>query len=539
MAKLQNEKIYTMKTILFVLIIVLHSNKKCHVYSFTIPSARTNGLQTRKYYPIIRSKMYSSNNPNKNGDNNDQSMEGEGLQEKQFNDQESTTRNNKNNDSSLNHNSVDGCRDKQGKKIRNKTELEWNTSIFPTKVTMKSPVEQNQFLPQLYIQSIAGLIGILTGVSVSMFKLSIDSIRQFFYDGDLVSSGLFPMFLVPVIGGVAVSIIGLTGDFNPGLRGVVKEVDEESLSAQFQNAFDDDPDDESNSINDDLGQLAYAGKSLRKSLAAIMTLGTGNSLGPEGPGVEIGTAISRLGMLLWPMKYNDCYNGRVSRNRLLLACGAAAGVSSGFNAPLSGVFFALEVVQASLKPVDVPASLPADDDTRGISSASTVSNIQLQQQSLSSAQGSITAILISSVVAALVAQVLLGKELALELVAYEIKTPLVELPLYILLGMSCGLVSVMFSQSAKFFKDLFSGNIGPESVRDVFSTVPTPTLPIVGGLTCGVVGHFYPQVLFFGYETLNRLLEDNSIPIELLLTLLAAKMFTTAISAGSGLVGGE
>jgi H+/Cl- antiporter ClcA len=52
------------------------------------------------------------------------------------------------------------------------------------------------------------------------------------------------------------------------------------------------------------------------------------------------------------------------------------------------------------------------------------------------------------------------------------------------------------------------------------------------------VGYSFHQILFFGYETLNALLRNNALSTELLLSLLAAKIFTTAVSAGSGLVGG-
>ena len=443
----------------------------------------------------------------------------------------------------------------------------WNTSIFPTKVAMSPPVEKDRVIPQIYIQSIAAIVGIVSGILVSVFKLSIDAIRQFFYEGSIlnkiipasIGGGSLPIFVIPIIGSIGVVLLSLTGEFAPGLRGVVKEVDEQSLNAQFSDALDTINGDTTENNNNNFQKLIWiikenALKPIRKSLAAILTLGTGNSLGPEGPGVEIGAAVSRLGMMLWPpdlmkrLNSNDQEisreddNGRIARNRLLLACGAAAGVSAGFNAPLSGVFFALEVVQASLQPVNIPSPLPAEEGTRGISSSkstvATNSNIELQQQSLSSIQGSITAILISSVFAALVARILLGNELALTLVTYEILTPLIELPLYILLGISCGLVSVVFSQSAKFFKKLFNGAVGPKFVQNAFGSIPKPALPIIGGLTCGVVGVFYPQILFFGYDTLNNLLEDNTIPTTLLLTLLAVKTFTTAVCAGSGLVGG-
>jgi H+/Cl- antiporter ClcA len=57
-------------------------------------------------------------------------------------------------------------------------------------------------------------------------------------------------------------------------------------------------------------------------------------------------------------------------------------------------------------------------------------------------------------------------------------------------------------------------------------------------LFCGIVGLVFPQILFFGYETLNALLGNSAIPTSLLLMLLITKIITTAVSAGSGLVGG-
>ncbi len=228
--------------------------------------------------------------------------------------------------------------------------------------------------------------------------------------------------------------------------------------------------------------------------------------------------------LLW---INDVE--RISSNPLVSAI-------SGFNAPLSGVFFALEVVQSALpQRLSIPSP---PQGTKGISSNDIISEVELQQQSLSSNSGSITAILISSVVSALVAREFLGDELALQLLTYDIKTPLTELPIYIMLGLICGCVSVAFSQTAKMSKALFEGNLGPKAVKDGFGSIPVSLFPILGGLTCGGVGYFYPQILFFGYETLNSLLNNSKLPTELLLSLVFAKIFTTAISAGSGLVGG-
>jgi Chloride channel protein EriC len=427
---------------------------------------------------------------------------------------------------------------------------------------------------EMYTQLIAGMIGGFTGMSIAGFKLSIEGIREFCYGGSLnfisPQDEIVPYYMIPVLGAVGVTLLSLTGDFSPGLKGVVKEVDGYSLMTVSSS--------ESSSLHDATSISPWTWRPIRKALAAIVTLGTGNSLGPEGPGVEIGAAISRIGMSIWPFqtsyqnqeeiilldkkaamdgydeKKNDVGHDslveRITRNRLLLACGAAAGVSSGFNAPLSGVFFALEVVQSSLPLLQVPpvpsttaaaaaaaatAAVPGGNDTNR---SDKVLLVAMEPKSLSASSGSIAAILISSVVAALVARLFLGDELALHLLTYEISTPLSELPLYILLGSFCGVVSVAFSQAAKFFKALFEGNAGPKVAQDIFGALPAPLLPLLGGAVSGGVGYFYPQILFFGYETLNGLLQNENLPTVVLLSLLLAKMTTTAVSAGSGLVGG-
>ena len=417
--------------------------------------------------------------------------------------------------------------------------------------------DERKFRVQIRLQGLAVTIGLLAGTAVSLFKFGIEAIRELCYshgvagftNAPLIS--FLPVFAITSLGGIAVAILASFGAFPPGIRGEIDEVDDASLSF-----FDELHSNGDGAGNEDTWQKKidrfdpfYALGFVRKALASIFTLGTGCSLGPEGPSVEVAMAMSRVCMFLWPpetvnvddlddddnsYKYaKEDVEARVRRNRLLLSCGAAAGVSAGFNAPLAGVFFALEVVQAALPSYTIP-QLPssAEDDS------SYSEDIELEQESLSAEPSSITAILIASVVSGLVARVLLGNELALVLTSYEIKTPLLELPLYLLQGALSGLVAVAFSQSAKLAKKTFDGDAGPGPIKKVFGSLPRSARPIIGALTCGIVGVFYPQVLFFGYETLNGLLSNNAIPTATLLTLLIAKIFTTAVSAGSGLVGG-
>ena len=222
-------------------------------------------------------------------------------------------------------------------------------------------------------------------------------------------------------------------------------------------------------------------------------------------------------------------NRRVSRDRLLLACGAAAGVSAGFNAPLSGVFFALEIVQNALQGIDFPVKKDGSDETQ----IATVGGEALALQQIN-----ISAILLASVVSALTIQLLLGSELALRLGDFDFNNPLLELPLYLVLGAMAGITAAIFSGVAQYSKNVFDGEEGPAVVRETFQSIPKSVKPLIASFLVGIVGIYIPQVLFFGYETLNGLLQSSNIPTGYLFLLLVAKLLTTAVSASSGLVGG-
>jgi H+/Cl- antiporter ClcA len=114
--------------------------------------------------------------------------------------------------------------------------------------------------------------------------------------------------------------------------------------------------------------------------------------------------------------------------------------------------------------------------------------------------------LIAPVLSALVSRVDLSESLALSVPSYELNTPLVELPMYLLLCVTSGVVACIFTYCAQFSKTFFDGNVGPKFVQGGMRLLPKWNKPILGGLTYGVVGLVYPQILFFGYETLNTLL---------------------------------
>ena len=121
---------------------------------------------------------------------------------------------------------------------------------------------------------------------------------------------------------------------------------------------------------------------------------------------------------------------------------------------------------------------------------------------------------------------------------YSLPTPLIELPMYLLLGAVSGCVAFSFSQAAKLSQAFFNGDVGNEQLRNVMQTLSPSMKPVIGGLFCGLVALFFPQILFFGYETLNPLLSNTSMPTSVLLAILLVKSVATAVSTGSGLVGG-
>lgn len=289
---------------------------------------------------------------------------------------------------------------------------------------------------------LALVVGATTGLGVSLFKLSIDEVRQFAYSLDLVQyhASAFQAAFIPAVGGLIVSLLALTGEFSPGIRGHVAEVDADCLS---------------NKQVEMKSPLRY----LRKSSAAVATLGTGCSLGPEGPAVEVGLSTSRV--ILNADVFQEKFNLSRKQQRLILSCGASAGVSAGFNAPIAAVFFALEVIQAALLAESKEKQLSSSDGEDSVSS-----------------RESIAAILLASVMSAGVARQILSDHLTLKLSSYSLSNPFLELPLYLLLGSLCGLTAFTFSQFSKIVKDAFEGP-GP------LGQIPPFFRPVFGGLVSG------------------------------------------------------
>ena len=231
-----------------------------------------------------------------------------------------------------------------------------------------------------------------------------------------------------------------------------------------------------------------------KALASSICIGSGGSVGREGPVIQIGSSLgSTVGQWLrLPEEWT----------RTLLLCGAAGGVSAMFNAPIGGVFFALEVLQRRL------------------------------------AAANLAYVVISSVTANLVAHSFLGDTPSFSIPTYHMNSHWEMVP-YAVLGILCGVVAAIFIWF--FFKcEDLSGKV----------KVPPWIKPAVGGLFVGLIGVSYFDVLGVGYGgaygtggvfeaqgAVDRALVGE-IGLATLAVLMGLKILSTSLSLGSGGSGG-
>jgi CIC family chloride channel protein len=229
-----------------------------------------------------------------------------------------------------------------------------------------------------------------------------------------------------------------------------------------------------------------------KSLASAICISTGGSIGREGPIVQIGSAIgSAVGQRL-----------RMSQEkmRVLVGCGAAAGIAATFNAPVAGVLFAIEIILGSY------------------------------------AITTLTPLILSSVIATVICHAfpaITGGNVRAFSIPFEYSLVSAwEIPFFFLLGAAAAFVSLAFIVGTYRMEDLFKR-----------LKLPDPFKAMIGGLCLGALFLAMPLVTGYahcygiGYQTIEMVLEGKIIWYVLLL-LIAFKLFATTVTLGSGGSGG-
>jgi len=222
--------------------------------------------------------------------------------------------------------------------------------------------------------------------------------------------------------------------------------------------------------------------SLVKSTAALFSIGSGGSIGREGPMVQLSAMMASL-IGRW-RKFSPPHL------RLLVACGAAAGIASAYHAPLAGSFFVAEIILGSI------------------------------------AMESLGALVAASVTATLTITFLSDAHQLYEVPAFTLNSPW-EMAPYILLGIGAGVGAPWFLHSLRATEKLF-----------VATRLPLALRLGLGGLAVGGIAVLVPEVCGNGYSVVVLILQNDVFRWESLALLLMCKWAATASSFGSGAPGG-
>jgi len=230
-----------------------------------------------------------------------------------------------------------------------------------------------------------------------------------------------------------------------------------------------------------LGGIIRPRVAAAKTVASAVCIGSGGSAGREGPIIQIGSALgSTIGQV---------FHMSGDRVKILVGCGAAAGISAVFNAPIAGVIFSLEIILGDF------------------------------------AIKTFAPVILASVISSVVSRTFLGNHPAFAVPSYSLVSAW-EIPFYVVMGVVLGALAVLFTRTLETFEDFF------ENLK-----IPDWTKPAMGGLLLGVVAIFYPQILADGYETIKLTLFGD-IALWLMLVLIFMKMLATSLTLGSGNSGG-
>ncbi len=311
----------------------------------------------------------------------------------------------------------------------------------------------------------AVVVGILGGFGALLFKKLIFSLQYLFWSaGDMSPHALgavawYRRLLIPAVGGLIVGpLIYL---FAREARG--HGVPEVMIAVITRNSV--------------IRPVVVA----VKTLASALSIGSGGSVGREGPIVQIGAAIgSTAGQLL---------RVRPQQLKTLVGCGAAAGIAATFNAPMAGTLFALELIVTDF----------------GLTA--------------------FTPILVSAVAATAVTRHFHGNITEFVLPQFTMVSGW-EFGLYLILGLVAGLVGFFFSRSIYLADDMFEKTKAPQWIR-----------PALGGLLVGAAAIVYPHIMGVGYDSI-RVLFDGNLTLRLMAYLVVLKIAATAVTIGSGGSGG-
>lgn len=314
---------------------------------------------------------------------------------------------------------------------------------------------------------LGGVVGILAGLANWLYFLCNKLVQLLLtgsYDDLLTAASnmaIWQRLLVPTVGGLAAGLAlywALRLLRSPGLTNLLEVV-----------------------VAGD-GRLSMR-TGVVNAVSSLLSISTGASIGREGLIMQISSTVaSKIGQLAkWPPY----------RLRLLVACGAAAGLAAGCNAPIAGAVFAAQIV---------------------------LGNFSMSM---------FAPLVVSSVIATIVSRSLFGiRQLYQTPEKYDF-THLGELPWFVLLGILSGVLGALFLRAMRAGQNQMNRWPVPLYARLAFA-----------GLVVGAIGIYYPEVWGNGYSATERLLGQATPQIQFVFWLLVAKFVATTVTVSAGTVGG-
>jgi CIC family chloride channel protein len=218
-----------------------------------------------------------------------------------------------------------------------------------------------------------------------------------------------------------------------------------------------------------------------KAVASSVCIGSGGSVGREGPIIQIGSALgSSIGQLL---KLSE------EKTKTLVGCGAAAGIAATFNSPLGGIFFGLEVI--------------------------------LREYGLRN----FSSVVLSSVTATVISRHFLGNQPAFHLPPFALYN-ITDFLYYLVFGFFTAFIAWLFVKTLYKSEDIFNAIKMPDYLK-----------PVLGGLGIGIIGVKFPQVFGVGYETIEASIRGDFV-LWVIIALVFLKILATSLTLGSGGSGG-
>jgi CIC family chloride channel protein len=325
----------------------------------------------------------------------------------------------------------------------------------PLEVTDALPLREERLFLLLSI-----FIGILSGLLVVSFRMAIEWLSILLL-GVAPAPGQKRLFLIPAAVGLVVAV--LTRYVFPGVRG--SGVNQTKAALYIHNGY--------------ISVRTVIGKFLLSALA----IGSGQSLGPEDPSLQIGAGVASL------------IGRRVglsrARLRLLAPVGAAAGLAAAFNAPISAILFVIEEVIGKW--------------TAGV----------------------LGSVVLAAVASVAVARWFWGDQPMFRIPSITLRDPR-ELLAYSVLGIIGGFAALVFAKSLGYLRPRLRSQPAWLQLLQ----------PSIAGLLVGCIGYFgLPEVMGAGYGAIDQAMHAQ-FALKALLLLAVFKIVATTVSFSSGTPGG-